>query len=166
MERVSLKDVCFVFILILALVIIVSKKRKSEINYRAIAINSLYITFVLSITLLGREFKSYDSSWESLFLTYRLICHGQVYLVFDVVLNIVLFVPMGILFNRCFPVKKSLLIVMLFSVFIELHQLILGCGIFEICDIIDNTIGGGLGVLFHNLLVKVISLFRKKAQMG
>lgn len=63
--------------------------------------------------------------------------------------NIGAFIPFGILFGISFPEHSSkffpLLYCGLFSLFLELVQLITGFGIFDIDDIILNTLGGLLG---------------------
>lgn len=123
-------------------------------------IMSLYGTLVLAITFLGRSIGSVHSSYEGLFTTYRSwLIEGKYWIAYEVIYNIALFVPLGIIIAR----KNHKFLHATICVFgctfiIETIQLITGTGLFEICDLIDNTLGGlaGIGVyhIMHYLHMK------------
>lgn len=72
-------------------------------------------------------------------------------------LNILVFIPLGIMFRSMLFDRESIntiLLVFIFSVIIETLQYILSIGIFDITDIINNTLGGFFGVLIYNAIVK------------
>ena len=76
----------------------------------------------------------------------------------DLIGNIILFFPFGILYN--IKRKKSYLnnfIVFLISSFsFEILQYILRIGASDITDIILNVLGGLLGVVFYNIFTKIL----------
>lgn len=69
----------------------------------------------------------------------------------EIILNILLFVPMGFLLPKfkegLREVWKVLLLGLCFSLFIECAQLILHMGCFDTADLVHNTLGAGLGFL-------------------
>lgn len=69
--------------------------------------------------------------------------------------NIIVFMPVGILpsvISKGYrSIFKILLLTMLLSLTVELLQLVLRVGSFDIDDIILNTIGGGLGYIVYCL---------------
>ena len=54
--------------------------------------------------------------------------------------NVLLFVPLGMLLN-----KKALIIAPVISLFIEILQLLMCRGVFDVDDIISNSIGAVIG---------------------
>ena len=73
------------------------------------------------------------------------------------ILNVVIFVPLGIyggiLFERWISGKK-LLFFFLFSSIIEGLQYVLRIGAFDVTDIITNTLGGIIGLIIFKLIYK------------
>jgi glycopeptide antibiotics resistance protein len=68
----------------------------------------------------------------------------------EMIMNIVIFVPLGmysgILFKR-WNIGKKLSFFFLISLICEGVQFILGVGVFDITDIINNTLGGFIGLM-------------------
>ena len=68
----------------------------------------------------------------------------------EIVLNYMLFIPLGCLLHLCFGEKFGLRVViagLLLSVSIELIQLTFKIGVFEFDDMIGNTIGCLIGAV-------------------
>jgi len=116
---------------------------------------AIYIFFVLYVTLLNRTMaKDIDYNLE-LFWSYKnmLMVPGMSYFK-EIVLNIVLFVPFGflpiILFEKLNSIKVIVPLAFMFSLYIELSQLVLKIGLFEYDDLFDNTLGAliGYGIFF------------------
>ena len=78
----------------------------------------------------------------------------------EIILNVVIFVPLGIyagvLFKRWGFVKK-LFFFFLISLMFEVFQFILRIGIFDITDIITNTSGGIIGLMIFQAIEKVFN---------
>jgi VanZ family protein len=65
----------------------------------------------------------------------------------ELIFNIWLFVPLGILLGRISRNPRILLIPFGMSVAIEVSQYVFHIGVCDICDVINNTLGGILGFL-------------------
>jgi len=78
----------------------------------------------------------------------------------EIILNVVIFVPLGIyagvLFKKWGFVKK-LFFFFLISLMFEGLQFILGVGAFDITDIINNTLGGIIGLLIFEAIEKLFN---------
>ena len=78
----------------------------------------------------------------------------------EVVYNIIIFVPLGILIeivNKKSSMVKNAIYILLFSLFIEVSQSILAVGATDITDLLTNTLGGILGILIYTSLRKVFN---------
>lgn len=77
----------------------------------------------------------------------------------DTVLNVILFVPLGLflplLWKKLCRIRNAALTGFLFSLFIEILQMF-GRGTTDVNDLITNTIGACLGYLIYTLLSKRI----------
>lgn len=76
------------------------------------------------------------------------------------ILNVVIFVPLGIytgmLFERS-TFGKKLLFFFLLSLIVEGLQYILGAGAFDVTDIITNTLGGIIGLTLFKAIEKAVN---------
>lgn len=73
--------------------------------------------------------------------------------------NIVIFVPLGAylsLFKKDKRVIKSLLLIFIVSLFVEILQGILAIGASDIDDIILNCLGGLIGILGYKFLLLIL----------
>lgn len=119
----------------------------------------VYIFEVLWITLFSRKPEKRDFIPE-IFWGFRVyFTYGQVGLkiVFQYAMNIILFIPFGLLFpwkrKGCIPLMIS---AMLLSANIELLQFIFCLGLSEIDDVVANTLGAIIGWHIFILLKKLI----------
>ena len=78
----------------------------------------------------------------------------------EIILNVVIFVPLGIyagiLFDR-WNFGRKLFFFFLISLFIEGLQFTFAVGVFDITDIITNTSGGIIGLLIFTLIEKAFN---------
>lgn len=99
-----------------------------------------------------------------LFYSWQSALNGSSYFLEQVVLNILLLVPFGMLLPVCRgrPIRldAALGIGFLFSLLIESLQYILARGVFELDDLMDNTLGCLLGALAVNGIWILIRLIR------
>ena len=126
-------------------------KKRGRLRFFILLFCAVYSTFVLAGTLLGRPPGSAVSSVEALFSTWKgAIGEKKTSDLYEIVLNVLLFLPAGMIFTVCgYDRKKTVLLSFLVSLFLELLQLLSGCGIFEICDLVHNTLGGYLGAVVY-----------------
>ena len=92
-----------------------------------------------------------------LYLRYDWI-RRQPFALFNVIGNIVLFMPMGIylgLFSDQKSIWVNTLRIFCFSVAIEGMQLIMSVGIADVDDVLLNTLGGFLGAVMYRILERI-----------
>ncbi len=79
------------------------------------------------------------------------------------ILNIFIFIPMGIyvgaLFQKWTTVQKFFFFIF-FSFVLELSQYILKIGAFDSSDILNNSVGAGIGLFIINNVIKHIAQWR------
>ena len=153
------------FILFILLFCFLEKKlfNKSSVIY--IVMCSLYATFLITITVLGR-LPECSSSINNLFLTYIKYSNGDLGAKYDIIYNILLFIPVGVLTNRYKRIKYNLMFLIILPFTIEFIQLITSRGVFELTDIINNFIGGLIGLSVARLVGKLIRFIKVKRKGG
>ena len=110
-----------------------------------------YLFVVVCSTVVFRGVQSFTYARLELmpFWTYKaVVAHIPGVSVWDIVLNVVLFVPLGLLMKLLYPslsLGKMLLIAVECSLCIETSQYVFEKGIAQIDDVMHNTIGAGLG---------------------
>jgi glycopeptide antibiotics resistance protein len=97
------------------------------------------------------------------FWSYRAIAKGGGGIFPEVFWNLVLFIPIGILFMLFLTCKRKCVITViigfLLTTVIELIQLIFHRGYFEFDDIFHNTLGTVIGIGIYLIFVKLLSGF-------
>lgn len=120
-----------------------------------------YVVVVICSTVLFRPKLSMARIEITPFWTYFAVYnHTYGVSIWDIILNIVLFFPLGIFLAILFPklkIGKAVLIGVLSSVCIELSQLVLQRGIVQFDDVLHNTIGCCLGFLVTKWLTSIMS---------
>ena len=126
---------------------------------------SLYLCFVLSVTVFHRVPARRYRAQTKLFWTYRAIRAGTTRLIAQVLGNVVLFVPIGVIYAALLPLWDWLagVVGVLLSSGIELTQLYARRGLFEFDDIIHNAAGAILGMLLFRLARGIRNRFRGEA---
>jgi glycopeptide antibiotics resistance protein len=110
------------------------------------------MTFVLVFTMLGRG-TGYVNKWTSLFASFFALINGNLETACDLFFNIVLFIPGGFLLRLKMGNFKTIKIIAFTSFSIEALQLITSRGVFEISDLMMNTLGGLIGICFSYVIV-------------
>lgn len=90
-----------------------------------------------------------------------LIVNGKIELS-EIFMNMVIFIPLGVYFEIIFSkwsTMKKVFIVFVVSLSCEILQFIMAVGASDITDVINNTLGGIVGVLIIKLLIR---LFKDK----
>lgn len=123
----------------------------------AIPIIVFYMAFVLTITIIERTPQKRTRYNLKLFWTINAILEGRSYLISEIIWNIVLFVPIGVLSSAILHRRPwwSLLFCTMLSGGIEVVQLLTHRGLFEFDDIIYNGFGAVTGLLLFLLLRRV-----------
>ena len=129
---------------------------------------AFYLSFVFTITLFERIPTTVPTDQLDLFWSYKAIAAGRTNLIAEVIDNVILFIPIGILI-MFIVVRKFLWLVItigiLLSVFIEVSQLIFHRGLFEFDDIIHNSLGMLIGAGIFLLASWIGKRIRDKQQL-
>jgi glycopeptide antibiotics resistance protein len=127
---------------------------------------SAYIFFVLSATLIFRSTHFFNQIELDPIASYRRAANAPTHLAIleirDIILNIAMFVPLGIFLPLTRPRLGKFYIVppiaLLASLTIETTQLVTNRGVFSIEDILHNTLGAALGLA---LCLTASKIFKK-----
>ena len=143
------------FIAALAVVVSVTENRHT--------VGVLLLFYVIAVLIITLFVRTYDMEVKTLldpFLKYREL--GKEFskigwkcflnhkgFASEIFLNILLFVPLGFLVPKLQAnfqnAWKILLLGLAFSLFIEVSQLVLHMGCFDVSDLVHNTLGSGIG---------------------
>ena len=110
-----------------------------------------YILFILMETVIGRKV----GVGRVELVPFWSYSHPELRI--EILLNYVLFIPLGVLLYLCFGEKFGLRVViagLLLSVSIEIVQLVFRIGLFEFDDMIGNTVGCLIGAVIGKLIRK------------
>lgn len=139
-------------------------ERKKQIHIMKLLLGAIfigYIVFVFELTIIGRgtshylqmnlhPFSGYVDAWKKYSLSELQNC----------IFNILMFVPLGILFPLIFPRFKEfkwlLLVVVSATLSIETYQTLSGAGIFELDDLFNNSLGGIIGYQLYRLGASIV----------
>ena len=103
-----------------------------------------YILFILMETIIGRK----TGVGRVELVPFWSYSHPELRM--EIILNYILFIPLGLLLYLCFGDKwglKVVLIGFILSALIEVTQLMFKIGLFEFDDIFGNTVGCLIGTL-------------------
>lgn len=110
----------------------------------------LYCSTIFSRTVqLERKF-NFRPLW-----TYEAILEGEKIYVAEVIMNVVAFIPVGLMLGFSFPSsnwKKVLIAAFFLSISIEVLQFCMMCGFSELDDVIHNTLGCIIGYGLYSLI--------------
>ncbi len=126
----------------------------------------VYFFIVLDITLIdrtvGRRRHVLEPFWE---LSQLLNSGRYLYWLFQICGNILMLMPMGVLFPMIFRrfdnIKMITAVCLGFSVFIELTQYLTGRGLCEFDDIMHNTFGAVVGFLIYRKIADKAAEYRR-----
>lgn len=132
------------------------RPKMQKIQQLTISLLSCYIFLVLSYMVFSRHGTGIYKYELIPFWSYKFMVADK-HIILSAVLNAVLFMPIGFLL----PVmtksyRKALILGFLFSIFVDLLQLVTTTGTFEFDDIFHNTIGLCVGCWVLHQLRKII----------
>lgn len=130
-------------------------------KYEPFPFLTVYLLFVLYITLLSRSSSLFRSCRLELFWSYQVWLQGNAALGREILLNIILFVPLGFLLMNVLHSRKkqragflSVAICLLVTVAIEAVQYFRGLGLCETDDVFNNVLGAVIGVGIYKLMAR------------
>lgn len=119
---------------------------------------SLECSFILVMTLFGRVRGDYGNIAKPFESYLNAFMKDDIEQKLQILMNIVMYVPLGVLLPCCFKKIRKVIYVlavsMICSASIEIIQGIFKIGLFEADDIINNTLGATVGVILYKILVR------------
>ncbi|MGN0316818.1 MAG: VanZ family protein [Lachnospira sp.] len=113
------------------------------------ALLAAYVLFILMETVIGRK----TGITRAELVPFWSYSHPELRM--EIILNYILFIPLGILLYMCYGKKvgmKVVIIGFLLSASIEITQLVSKIGLFEWDDMIGNTIGCLIGAVIGKIV--------------
>lgn len=107
-----------------------------------------YVTLLLCTTVIMRTSSAGIHYKKELFWSYAAIAHGRTELIAENILNVIAFIPLGLLLSsfECFNKWWTVLIIGIsLSVGIEFSQFVFNKGLCEFDDVFHNTLGTMIG---------------------
>ena len=145
-----------------------NKKRKIDKRTRILLnVLSAYYVVMLYYTALGRYSQNYYRVELRLFLSYEnLFAQFNLADVKQILLNVLMFIPIAVLLCEIIGGKLKYLYVILISfgmsLFIELLQFIMRCGMFEVDDLLNNLFSAVIGILVYFIYRFIYNKCKKK----
>lgn len=110
-----------------------------------------YTLLVICSTVIFRPLQEYTGIDAYPFWSYVTIIEGDYSLLIEKFLNIIMFLPIGLLIAAVWKNWKYLIIAVLLSSFIEIMQMLLKRGVCEFDDVFHNSLGALIGFIFLNV---------------
>lgn len=105
----------------------------------------LYLAYLLVSTVFSRRI---TNPYERVFNDFGIMVNGKINREF--LENVLLFIPYSFLYLQAFipkkPLRNALILSVLTTAFIEIIQLVLWLGKFQISDLVHNILGGLIGI--------------------
>lgn len=116
---------------------------------------SFYVSQVIGVTLLNRTITEEARYDLNMIDVYRIAFSGNSVFMTQLIGNVIMFIPFGILVPICYQrirgLLKIILVSFLASLFIETTQLYTHTGLFELVDLLNNTLGGVIGYFIYKI---------------
>lgn len=157
----NLSEIKWVFVfgvLFLVLFLLLYKKRHAKSRW-GLVILSLNCAFIFVMTLFGRAIgETYRYALMPFESYLMVVSEGNMEILLQILVNVAMYIPIGFLLPCCFELferyRYIILVATMSSTGIELVQGIFRIGLFEVDDIINNTIGATVGVAIYSLFHK------------
>ena len=127
-------------------------KKQGRKHIAAVCFTVLYLCLVYTSTVLSRDVVPERGAALQPFWSYAQWIQGNEVFLTYIILNILMLLPVGFSMSALWQdSKRTVLLGFCFSCLIEMSQLLTGRGLFEIDDILHNTLGVILGILLYRL---------------
>lgn len=124
-----------------------------------------YICLLFCITIVFRNSSDRKPIELELFWSYNSILRGERYLLYENIMNVIMFIPIGLILGCLLSLTRwwvALLIGIIISATIELLQLGFCRGLCELDDLIHNTAGCLIGLLMTIVVKRVFNFSNPK----
>jgi len=150
-------------VLVIFLVLNFLRKTRFRQGLSAVIL-TIYLIFVFGSTVFTRDPGQFEAPNFNFLWEYRALLASQdAAYAKDIVLNVLMLLPVGLLLPIILQKRTFVWPVLATfgcSLAIELMQYFLRCGMFELDDLLNNTLGGWIGYMIY-WVVTLIPYFRK-----
>lgn len=162
------QDIAWILVFAMVFYFVLWFITKKECNSFFRLMLSFACSLIFIMTLFGRSQGDYGVP-HFFFESYRsALALGTPEQILQLVMNVVLYIPLGLFLPCCFrlfkKVRYTVLTAFLCSLCIETIQGIFHIGLFEVDDILNNTLGALIGVLLYQLAVKVKERWQRRCR--
>lgn len=141
--------------LLMILYLLFVKKAKNLKSILYAVVFSMSLTLIIMFTLLRKpEAADYGLDLAFSSLPSAFVYGSESSIVFT--FNIILFIPFAFVLRMKTSAKLTAVICVILSVCIEIIQMICKLGIFEVADILGNSLGAVVAILLYQLVMLVI----------
>ena len=142
-------------------------KRISGLQFVCSLFLSLYLVIVYYFTVIGRySSEIYRNEIYFIYSYKRLFENINFENISQIAVNLFMLIPVGFFLPIVLTGKKKLLWTILISfsitLSIEILQIVIVCGTFEIDDILNNMLGALIGMILSVLLLNKCKIFNKR----
>ena len=158
-QRIVLSLLLLIALCILSVVLYRSGKyNKSQLT--AAIILSAYVVVLLYLTIFGRYSHPEYTYQIHIYKSYKhLLEQFDWQSIRQIIINIAMMFPFGFLLPVLMKNKHkflmTLLLALLLIFFIEIMQMVMQCGTFEVDDVVNNLLGTAIGLLLYRLISAV-----------
>jgi glycopeptide antibiotics resistance protein len=157
------QDVFLCVVVVAAIILLWKKVRKRNFPICFIIALDVYLTFILCMTILGRT-NICTSSLSTLFISYQQAFAGNEGSIYSIIFNVLLFIPLGILLTTQFRWREAAFMGSGLSLGIELIQCITHRGVFELSDLVNNSLGCLIGALMAYCILHIAAKLRYREE--
>jgi glycopeptide antibiotics resistance protein len=149
-------------VIAVGLIVLVLAKRISIKKGLAVLLLVAYYMLVLTGTVFARNVVPDSRIIVGVLWKFRLIWQGQSYLIGELIYNILMFIPLGILtpgIRGDVGVGRIFAVGVFSSLVIEVLQIAYKCGYFETSDIVCNSLGMIVGYVVYRFMAHIARYF-------
>lgn len=144
----------FIFFCLLSTMGFIKRYKTKIVSIVCGIVLSFDCSFIVVMTLFTRRMgETYKIDLEPFSSYYVAFAEGNMEILLQILINIAMYIPLGFLLPCCFKLfeKYGYVILGTFggSLIIELIQLVFRLGLFEVDDVINNTLGAVIGLLIY-----------------
>ena len=140
--------------------ICLKRKREEAVEVRevgCILLLCIYLTFLFGVTLFNRRpEESFSMELMPLWSYQESLFNGNTGLGQQIFYNIIAFIPLGIflpvLSRKMQKFRRTVVSAAVLSAFIEISQLAFRCGLCELDDVMNNTLGAAAGYTIWKIM--------------
>lgn len=160
----SFEILCFLTLFIVLLIILYNlykREKISKIQVIGVVLLFIYYMLVYGSCVFTRGISQSKPELE-IFWSWKVALKGNRVFLTEIIMNIVMFIPIGLLYRIIdHRFLRCIMVGLLLTLLIETSQLIFQRGLFELDDIIHNVLGCIIGYVISCFIANVLVFIRR-----